>query len=221
MFAKPRAKKSILPSLSRKRKNNSEVEEVRFDGEARQEYLTGFHKRKQQRIKCAQEAAVNRARLEKLETRKQVRNERRQEMDEHVRRVNEMLKASNAATAEEDKEYYDGQEDDWDGFPDKPDLNIVDHEEEYIDEDRFTTVTVETVSVSRDGLSKPELPYQDDSDEENVNKEEQNDDAAEDLQRRRTMRSRPKKKQFRYESKAERDFENQKQRARNIAKRRA
>lgn len=142
-------------------------------------------------------------------------------MDEHVRRVNEMLKASNAATAEEDKEYYDGQEDDWDGFPDKPDLNIVDHEEEYIDEDRFTTVTVETVSVSRDGLSKPELPYQDDSDEENVNKEEQNDDAAEDLQRRRTMRSRPKKKQFRYESKAERDFENQKQRARNIAKRRA
>lgn len=141
-------------------------------------------------------------------------------MDDHVRRVNEMLKASNAATAEEDKEQYDEQEDNWDGFPDMPDLNIVDHEEEYIDEDRFTTVTVETVSVSRDGLSKPELPFQDDGDEKNMSKEEQND-AADDLQRRQAPRSRLKKKQFRYESKAERDFENRKQRARNMSKRRA
>lgn len=84
MFAKPRAKKSILPSLNRKRKNNSEVEEVSFDGDARQEYLTGFHKRKQQRIKNAQEAAVKRARLEKLETRKQVRFKKFQ------RRINDM-----------------------------------------------------------------------------------------------------------------------------------
>ena len=73
MFAKPRAKKSILPRANKKRKNTSEVEEVTFDNDARQEYLTGFHKRKQQRIKNAQEAAVKRARQEKLDTRKQVR----------------------------------------------------------------------------------------------------------------------------------------------------
>jgi ribosomal RNA-processing protein 17 len=73
MFAKPRPKKSILPPPSKKRKMTSAVEEVNFDFEARQEYLTGFHKRKQQRIKNAQEEAAKRARQEKLEMRKQVR----------------------------------------------------------------------------------------------------------------------------------------------------
>lgn len=73
MFAKPRPKKSILPPPSKKRKMTSAVEEVNFDFEARQEYLTGFHKRKQQRIKNAQEEAAKRARQEKLELRKQVR----------------------------------------------------------------------------------------------------------------------------------------------------
>lgn len=73
MFAKPRPKKSILPPPSKKRKTTSAVEEINFDDDARQEYLTGFHKRKQQRIKHAQEEAVKRARQDKLETRKQVR----------------------------------------------------------------------------------------------------------------------------------------------------
>lgn len=73
MFARPRPKKSILPPASRKRKATSAVEEVNFDFDARAEYLTGFHKRKQQRIKNAQEEAARRARQEKLEMRKQVR----------------------------------------------------------------------------------------------------------------------------------------------------
>lgn len=72
MFAKPRQKKSILPHPNKKRKNTSAVEEVTFDHDARQEYLTGFHKRKQQRIKHAQDAAAKRAKAEKIETRKQV-----------------------------------------------------------------------------------------------------------------------------------------------------
>lgn len=73
MFAKPRAKKSILPPHSKKRKATYGIEEVNFDNEARQEFLTGFHKRKQQRIKNAQEEAAKRARLERIEMRKQVR----------------------------------------------------------------------------------------------------------------------------------------------------
>ncbi|KAJ4145718.1 hypothetical protein LMH87_004555 [Akanthomyces muscarius] len=218
MFAKPRVKKSILPLPSRKRKNTSEVEEVNFDNDARQEYLTGFHKRKQQRIKNAQETAAKRARQEKLDTRKQVRDERRQEMEDHVRRINEMLKASLAATAEDDSKSENDQGEEWDGFPDQPELDIVDHEEEYIDEDRYTTVTVESVSVSRDGLSKPELLSENDESkpegEEEVGGQEENEDKKSN---RRAPK--PKKKQFRYESKTERDFENRKQRARNKAKR--
>lgn len=72
MFARPRPKKSPLPPPSKKRKNTSAIEEISFDTDARQEYLTGFHKRKLQRIKSAQEEAAKKARQEKLEARKQV-----------------------------------------------------------------------------------------------------------------------------------------------------
>lgn len=72
MFAKPRPKKSILPPPSKKRKATHTVEEITFDNSARQEYLTGFHKRKVQRQKHAQEEAAKRAREEKIEFRKQV-----------------------------------------------------------------------------------------------------------------------------------------------------
>ncbi|ATY66505.1 protein required for cell viability Rrp17 [Cordyceps militaris CM01] len=219
MFAKPRAKKGLIPPrLSRKRKNTSEVEQVSFDNDAREEYLTGFHKRKVQRKKNAQEVATKRARQEKLDMRKQVRDERRQEMEDHVLRINEMLKASLAATEGNDVNAENEQGEEWDGFPDKPELDIVDHEEEYIDEDRYTTVTVETVSVSRDGLSKPELPSEDDE-----SKKKEGDESGEPEESKEQKQNRkapkPKKKQFRYESKTERDFENRKQRARNKAKR--
>lgn len=73
MFAKPRVKKSPLPPPNKKRKSNSDIEEISFDQDARKEFLTGFHKRKQQRIKNAQEVAAKRARQEKIDTRRQVR----------------------------------------------------------------------------------------------------------------------------------------------------
>lgn len=72
MFAKPRIKK-VAPPPPKKRKATSAVEDVSFDFDAREEYLTGFHKRKQQRIKFAQDQAAKKAREEKIELRKQVR----------------------------------------------------------------------------------------------------------------------------------------------------
>lgn len=72
MFAKPRVRKTEPPP-PKKRKTTSAVEEVNFDFDARSDYLTGFHKRKVQRQKWAQEQAAKREREEKLETRKQVR----------------------------------------------------------------------------------------------------------------------------------------------------
>lgn len=140
-------------------------------------------------------------------------------MEDHVRRVNEMLKASNAATADDNNNSDAEEQHEWDGFPDKPELDIVDHEEEYIDEDRYTTVTVESVSVSRDGLSKPEIASQDDADEKEPEHKAQAEEELMKKQDRKVLK--PKKKQFRYESKTERDFENRKQRARNKMKRKA
>lgn len=87
MFAKPRPKKSILPPPTKKRKTTPAIEEISFDFDARQEYLTGFHKRKQQRIKNAQEEAAKRARLEKIEARKQVKTPRLAGLLDHACRT--------------------------------------------------------------------------------------------------------------------------------------
>lgn len=102
----------------------------------------------------------------------------------------------------------------WTGFPDRPDLELIDHEEEYIDEDRYTTVTVETVNVSRDGLEKPIMH----TEEEN----EAGEVAAETTDANQAKQARPKKvkkPKFRYESKFDRQITDRKQKARHKAKR--
>lgn len=72
MFARPRPKKSPLPPL-KKRKTTHTIEEISFDKDAREDYLTGFRKRKQARIKRAQDQAAEREKEEKRESRKHVR----------------------------------------------------------------------------------------------------------------------------------------------------
>ncbi|GJN74636.1 nucleolar protein 12 [Purpureocillium lilacinum] len=213
-FAKPRPKKSILPPPSKKRKTTSAVEEVTFDNDARHEFLTGFHKRKQQRIKFAQEQAAKQARQEKLETRKQMRDERKREVEQHVETVNRLLRESGAVVDPVEAESGDEAEasDEWDGIPDKPDLDIVDHEEEYVDEDRYTTVTVESVSVSRDGLSKPQLENDKEQDDENEDADEDKEGKSEGKE---PSRPKKKKKKFRYETKIERQLTERKHRAKS------
>ena len=56
----------------KRRKVASAIEEINFDPTARHDFLTGFHKRKQQRIKLAQEYAEKKAREDKREERKKV-----------------------------------------------------------------------------------------------------------------------------------------------------
>ena len=72
MFAKPRSKLTPAPP-SKKRKIAPAIEEISFDTRAREDYLTGFHKRKLQRIKHAQDEAAKKEREEKLAARKVVR----------------------------------------------------------------------------------------------------------------------------------------------------
>ncbi|KAM4055943.1 nucleolar protein 12 (25kDa) domain-containing protein [Hirsutella rhossiliensis] len=211
MFAKPRPKKSILPPPSKKRKTTSSVQEITFDDGARQEYLTGFHKRKLERVKHAQEQAAKQARQEKLDARKQLRDERRREVEEHVQTVNRLLRESGAVVDPVEAEPNDGDEDEWGGFPDKPDLDIIDHEEEYVDEDRYTTVTVETVSVSREGLSKPQTEANEADDVETAHPSS----GDQEFREKEARPAKIKKKKFRYESKIERQLTNSRQRAKS------
>jgi hypothetical protein len=63
---------AMQPPAKKRRVETIAVEEINFDTTARQEYLTGFHKRKLQRAKHAQEAAEKKARLERIEDRRKV-----------------------------------------------------------------------------------------------------------------------------------------------------
>lgn len=53
-----------------KRKSAPTIEEISFDTSAREDYLSGFHKRKLQRIKHAKEQAAKKEREEKIAARK-------------------------------------------------------------------------------------------------------------------------------------------------------
>jgi ribosomal RNA-processing protein 17 len=72
MFAHLRPKKGHSAPPLKKRKRDYSIQEIKFDNEARAEYLTGFHKRKQARIKHAQDVAVEKEKQERIETRRRV-----------------------------------------------------------------------------------------------------------------------------------------------------
>lgn len=72
LIVRPRLKKSVLPPASKKRKVEHTVEAIDFDFTAREDYLTGFHKRKLQRAKTARAEAERKDRAERLELRKTV-----------------------------------------------------------------------------------------------------------------------------------------------------
>ena len=69
MLGKRKAIQPIVPPR-KKRKSPSAIEEIAFDLSAREDYLTGFHKRKLQRIKHAKEEAAKKDREEKVNARK-------------------------------------------------------------------------------------------------------------------------------------------------------
>lgn len=219
MFAQPRPKKPLLVP-SKKRKAAPSIEEISFDNTARADYLTGFHKRKQERIQKAQEIAAEKARKEKIELRKQIREERKKDIENHVRQVNALLREAQRA-GHQGESSEDGSDNEWGGFADPPPaLEPMSFEEEYIDEDKFTTVTIESVNVDRDGIHKPEADdSSDEEDEDMVQTNRETKASKEAAKPKDQQRPKKKKKKFRYESKLERRATERKHRAKKLAAR--
>ncbi len=141
-----------------------------------------------------------------------------------MQNVTSILKEAERAGYIDEEEVMSGDGDDgegrgeWGGFEDAPSATEpLDHEEEYVDEDRFTTVTVESVNVSRDGLVKPE-EEQSDVDGQEVGKPKQQDTGSTTGAKDRTRKPKKKKQKFRYETKTERQVEQKKQKARKKRK---
>lgn len=110
----------------------------------------------------------------------------------------------------------------------------IDHEADYIDHDRFTTVTVEAVEVSKDGLHKSKR--EDEGEREGSGSDSANDEPREKTAGRQRAgsvsakqtwtkeppnRVKKKKPKFRYESKAERKVTRHKERSGNRVKAKA
>ena len=143
-----------------------------------------------------------------------------------------MIKEANVASDSSEEEYED-QGEPWDGIKENHDP-LVDHEDEYMDEDKFTTVTVEAVDVSKHGLEKA-IPDEDGesmvSDTQKSHAEHQQATVSHGRTGSKNGKRiwtkeppngpRKRKKKFRYESKAERKATRYKERSGNKAKARA
>ncbi|QSZ29824.1 hypothetical protein DSL72_004342 [Monilinia vaccinii-corymbosi] len=211
-IVKPRPKRSVLPPQKKRRKFDHKIEEINFDLSAREDYLTGFHKRKVQRSKRAQEEAEKKARAERILMRKQLREERKAELNEHVKAVNALLENVNEKFDGGDG---DGDGDEWGGIEDEEEIEdedvqeVVDHEEEYIDEDKYTTVTVEGIEISKEGIKKTA----DEGDSDNDTKEAKGRFTKQEEKVKKVWPKKPRKKKFTYETKAERKMTRQKQKS--------
>ena len=170
-----------------------------------------------------------------LTERLQLREGRKADLEKHVKAVDTLIKKANAAPdpSEQGDEGDEGEEEQWHGIEDNHDPP-VNHEDEYMDDDKFTTVTVEAVDVSRDGLRKAV------QDEENEIEASGQDKPDTDPQGDNAVRGRAgsekgkriwtkeppsglkkKQKKFRYESKAERKATRHREKSGNSAKARA
>lgn len=98
-------------------KRKHAVEEVVFDKESRKEYLTGFHKRKLQRQKKAQDYIKEQERLARIQERKEMREERKKDLENQLKQFNETVKKITHLDDSSDEEEDGKQEDEeWSGF---------------------------------------------------------------------------------------------------------
>ncbi|EGP86198.1 uncharacterized protein MYCGRDRAFT_18396, partial [Zymoseptoria tritici IPO323] len=179
--------------------------ELTFDPSARQEYLSGFSKRKTARKEHAREQAIKRDKEEKVKERAQLREQRKEDLQQHVEAVNAVLREQNALANGDS----DGDEDDtFDGFS-EPKAPVVDESEaEYTDEEKYTTVTVSAMEAGNASDSSLE---EEDAAKAAAAKPWKGKDG------KVIERPTQKKKKFRYESKAERSMTRMKQKSKNSA----
>lgn len=137
----------------------------------------------------------------------QLREERKKELEQHVDAVNALVGNKHISDHEQSCEEV------WGGIEDEVEPDIMDHKEEYVDEDRYTTVTVEAVEVSKEGLKR----ITDDVDSEPTDDTELKP-VEDELRRMKSWPKKERKKKFRYEGKAERKITRSKQKAGNKAR---
>lgn len=140
-------------------------------------------------------------------------------MEAHVKAVNAGIMGLTGPIDSSDES---GEE--WEGIDEVP---VIDREDEYVDEEKYTTVTVEEVGITREGFTRPE---DSDDEEDEVEKPKINDRVAASLVSKSTKEDSKekakndkkiklrKKRSFRYENKTDRSAARYKERGKNKAR---
>lgn len=150
--------------------------------------------------------------------------------EKHLEAVNAAVRGAEILDADDDSS--DGSSTHWYGIGETKE---VDHEDQYLDEDRHTVVTVEAVDITRDGLQRKQegSDVEGEDAQTGTTKTSERDGSArgtangnrtKSIQQSKDLDSRPKKtkkKKFRYESKAERKVTRFKERSGGKAKAKA
>jgi len=129
----------------------------------------------------------------------------------HIEAVNALLAEVKTSGIDDSN---DSTDEVWDGISDDHPLEPVNHEAEYIDEDRYTTVTVEAVDVTKEGLHK--IAEDGDTEERDDSRDSKIRADSTELKtgaNKKVWPRKTRKKRFRYESKAERKITRGKQKA--------
>ncbi|KAL9616467.1 MAG: hypothetical protein Q9160_008662 [Pyrenula sp. 1 TL-2023] len=220
------------PPTKRRKIAPQAIEEISFDSTARQEYLTGFHKRKLQRTKQAQEAAEKKARAERIADRRKLREERKADLARHVKETNALMNRQAESDEAESSDHNVSDEvslNEWTGLSDATEEAEAQHyEAEYIDEDKNITVTVEAIDVSRNGLYEAEKAMKLEQSTTQADEEEHSQrdgvfgrDVRKTHSKYQIKQPKKRQKDFRYGSKAERKATKVKQRMKNSKQARA
>jgi len=148
-----------------------------------------------------------------VKARKELREQRREDLSRHVAEVNAELRKQNPDLSESDSTpEINGQHGDWEGIEEvEPE---VAQDEEYVDEDKYTTVTVEAMKDPRDESEDDAEPKKTGGNQRTAN------GGSKGPKKRiwgKESKAKTKKKKFRYESKAERSITKQKQKSKNHA----
>lgn len=189
-----------------KKKSQNRVESVTFDRDSREDYLTGFHKRKVKRQQDAKKRAEEIARKEKIAERQRIRQEKQKSIEKDLERLKDAERVINGIHDDSENESGNdaNQEDEEDGefkgFSDNS--GILKHKTVYSDGQNETSVTVEEITLD---------PYVDMSRAEDILKESTKRAHAyakhvEELENGPIQKPKPKprKKKFRYLPKSER-----------------
>jgi ribosomal RNA-processing protein 17 len=142
-------------------------------------------------------------------------------LEAHVKAVDEALKYVGVVSDEDEEDDEEGEDTTWEGIMDQ-EVPRVDREEEYIDEERYTTVTVEEVGISRNGFVKANGMPEEERDPgprpKTAGSKAPDKEIAKIPDKRKPKMPRNKKKRnFRYENKEERNAARMKERSMNKA----